>query len=61
MKSAQPKTDIELTKDTPYLGLTGEIWGVCCENFREVWSRDNDITLCVQLRYYHMGIEYIIW
>ena len=23
--------DFELTKDTPYLALTGKLWGVCCE------------------------------
>ena len=26
-------SELELTKDTPYLALLGEIWGVCCEDF----------------------------
>ena len=25
----------EVTKDTPYLSLTGEVSGICCEEFRE--------------------------
>ena len=29
------KSELELTKDTPYLTLKGEIWGVFCEyNFK---------------------------
>ena len=28
-------------KSTPYLALTGELWGVFCENFGENWSRYN--------------------
>ena len=35
MKTAEHKSDIELTKDIPYLALTGELWGVCCEDLRE--------------------------
>ena len=29
------KLNITLTKDTSYLALTGELWGVCCEHFGE--------------------------
>ena len=39
MVAAQHKEDIELTKDTPYLALTSELWGVCCEDFGENWQR----------------------
>ena len=28
-------SDYELTKDTAYLSLTGEVWDVFCEIFRE--------------------------
>ena len=28
--------DIKLTIYTPYLTLTGELWGVCCEEFEEI-------------------------
>ena len=31
MKVAEDKLDFELTKDTPYLALIGERWGVCCK------------------------------
>ena len=33
------------TTDTPYLALTGELWGVYYENFEETWPRYNGITL----------------
>ena len=32
MAAAEHKSDIELTKGTPYLALTGELCGVCCED-----------------------------
>ena len=33
------------TKDTPYLALTGELWGVCCEYLWENWPRYNGTAL----------------
>ena len=41
MTAAPHKSYFELTKDTPYLALTGEVWGVCCEDFGETWSYYN--------------------
>ena len=38
------------TKDTPYLGLMGELWGVFCEYLWEYWSCYNGTTL------YHLNI-----
>ena len=35
------KSNIRLAKDTPYLALTGELWGEFCENFGENWQRYN--------------------
>ena len=32
MIAAEHKSDFALTKGTPYLALTGELWGVCCED-----------------------------
>ena len=29
------KSDFELTINTPYLALMGELWGVYCEDFEE--------------------------
>ena len=49
MATTEHKSDFELTKDTPYLALMGELWGVCCEDFRENWSRKNDTALYVAL------------
>ena len=31
------KSDFKLTKNTPYLTLTGELWAVYCEHFWELW------------------------
>ena len=33
------------TKNTPYLALTGNLWGVFCEYLRENWSCYNSTTL----------------
>ena len=35
MSAAEPQSDFDLTKDTLYLALTGELWGVSCEDFGE--------------------------
>ena len=35
---AESELDIRITTDTPYLALTGELWGVYCEDFGEKWS-----------------------
>ena len=32
MTVAELRSDFKLTTDTPYLTLTGEIWGVCCKD-----------------------------
>ena len=45
MAAAESKSDIELTKDTPYPALTGELCGVCCEDLRENWPCYNSTTL----------------
>ena len=42
MTAAPHKSYFELTKDTPYLTLTGE---VCCEDFGETWSCYNGTAL----------------
>ena len=53
MKRKEHKSDIELTKVTPYLALTGELWSVHCEDLGENWPRFNGITL------YNMNL--LIW
>ena len=35
MTAAERELDFNLTTDTPYLALTGELWGVYCEYFGE--------------------------
>ena len=36
-----------LTKDTPYLALTGELWVVFCDNWGDNWLRYNGTALYV--------------
>ena len=38
-------TAIDLTKDTPYFALAGELWGVFCNDFGENFPRYNGIAL----------------
>ena len=45
MAMAEHGSDFAFTKDTPYLALTGELWGVFCEDFEENWSRYNGTIL----------------
>ena len=42
---AEHQSDVGSTNDPPYLALTGEIWGVFCENFWENWPRYNGTVL----------------
>ena len=37
MTKAEYKPELDFTKDTPYLALTGELWDVFCDDFRENW------------------------
>ena len=46
--AAESESDIRITTDTPYLALTGELWGVCCEDLGENWPRYNGTALYVQ-------------
>ena len=43
---AESESDFRITVDTPYLTLTGELWGVVfCEDFGENWPHNNGTTL----------------
>ena len=37
--------EVIFTKDTTYLALTGELWGVFCEDMGGNWPRYNDTAL----------------
>ena len=39
MSAAEHKSEIELTKDTPYLALMDKLWGVYCEDLQDNWPR----------------------
>ena len=45
--TAESKSDIRTTTDTPYLALTGELWGDYCEDLWEHWPRYNGTALYV--------------
>ena len=42
---AEHQSDAGTTKHTPYLALTGELWGVFCEYLWENQPRYNDTAL----------------
>ena len=39
------ESEFVLTKETPYLTLTGELWSVYCEEFQENWLSYNGTAL----------------
>ena len=49
--AAKHKSDIEFTKDTPYLALTVELQGVCCEDLGNNWPRYNGT--CPEAKLHH--------
>ena len=44
-------SEVIFTKDTPYLALTGELWGVFCEDLGENWPRYKGTALCMFIWY----------
>ena len=44
---AEYQSYVESTKDTPYLAVSSELWGVFSEYLWENWTRFNDISLRV--------------
>ena len=54
MIMAERKSNIWLTKDTPYLALMSELWNVFSKDFGENWPRYNGTTL------YHTPISHDI-
>ena len=50
MTRAERKPDFKITTHTPYLALTGELWGVYRENLGENWQRYNGTALYIQLQ-----------
>ena len=45
MTAGESRSDFKLITDTPYLALTGELWGVYYENYEENWPRYNGTAL----------------
>ena len=45
MTAPERKSNLKLTKETPYLALTGELWAVYYEDFDENWPRYNGTAL----------------
>ena len=45
MAAAERKSDNALTKDTPNLAPTSELWGVCFEGLEENWLLYSGIAL----------------
>ena len=45
MTATESKWDFKHTIGTTYLTLTGELWGVYCEDFEENWPSYNSSAL----------------
>ena len=45
MTVAESESDIRITRNAPYLALTGKLWSVYCEDFGGNWPRYNGTTL----------------
>ena len=56
MTATECKSDFILTTDTPYLTLTGELWGVYYENFEENGPHYNDTALYFDYPLYAVNI-----
>ena len=56
MTEAKYASEVIFTKDTPYLALTGELWGVFCEDWGENWPRYNGTAL-----YYYCYCRVLCW
>ena len=41
-------SEVIFTKDTPYLALTGKLWGVFCEDLGENWLRYDSTALYIK-------------
>ena len=56
-------SEFVFTTDTTYLALTGELWGVCCEEFEENWPNYNGTTLylMIQIRLLKAQVIYCIF
>ena len=54
MTAADHKSDFKHTKDTPYLALMGELWGVCYEDlysttlYLDPFKKKQKKTLCCE-------------
>ena len=48
MTAAYRESDLNHTANTPYLVLTGQLWGVCWENIKENLLRYNGTSLCME-------------
>ena len=47
---AEYQLDAVSPKETPYLGLTGELWGLFCEYLWENWPRFNGTALYLSIK-----------
>ena len=43
--AAEHESDLKLTRDTPYLALMGELWGVSSDDIGENWLHYNGTAL----------------
>ena len=61
---AENESDISITADTLYLALTGELWGVYCEDFEKndrITTAPHCIYINISFRKLQKSTGKIIW
>ena len=56
MTAGESRSGFKLITDTPYLALTGELWGVYYESYEENWPRCNGTAL-----YFQVSVVFSTW
>ena len=52
--AAEHESDLKITTDTPYLGQTGELLGICCGDIGKNWPGNKDNTLYMHIYIFSM-------
>ena len=61
MTEAKYASEVIFTKSTPYLPLTGKLWGVFCEQLGENWSHNNSTQLNSQKHHIAASLGSVMW
>ena len=60
MTATERKSGFNITTDTPYLALRGELWGAYWEDLGENWPRLNGTAVYFKLKEYASDLYFTI-